>query len=268
LTQNLDKHINYPIYYHPLTWKENLILHFRLILRCPVCGHFSVMRTIRTDLQIREYCNCIICGAQNRQRQIAYVLSKRMGFSSLMGLSKNSQVSIYNTESGGILHNILSRTKNYTCSEYFGPQYKSGEIVNGVRHEDLQQLSFENDSFDILISADVFEHIPDPYKAHTEIFRVLKPGGRHIFTVPFYQEQILDERRAIINEKNEVIHLKEPLYHCDPLSSKGILVYNIFSLEMLIKMAEIGFITNIYLLKVPSAGIWGKNAVVFEAIKG
>ena len=80
-------------------------------------------------------------------------------------------------------------------------------------------------------------------------------------------ENFRDEKRAIINDSGKVIHLMEPLYHLDPLSPQGILVYNIFSLEMLVKLAEIGFVTNLYALSVPSAGIWGRNAIVFEAIK-
>jgi SAM-dependent methyltransferase len=267
LTDDLTKHLQYPIYYHSLKWKENFILHLRIILKCPVCGHFSIMKNIRTDLQIREYCHCLICGSQNRQRQIAHILSKRMGVSSLAELPNKSKAMIYNTEASGALHNILSKTRNYACSEFFGNQYKSGQIVNGVRNEDLQHLSFDDNSIDILISADIFEHLPDPYQAHKEIFRVLKSGGRHIFTVPFYQEQFLDEKRAVIDENNEIIHLKKPLYHLDPLSPAGILVYNIFSLEMLTKMAAIGFKTNLFMLNVPSAGIWGRNAIVFEAIK-
>lgn len=267
MTRDLLRQVSYPIYYHPLTRTENLLLHLRIIPKCPVCGRFSVMTNIKTDLLVREYCNCIFCNSKNRQRQIAYVLTRRMRVSSLLELSKKSEAAIYNTEASGVLHSMLRNARNYVCSEYLGPQYKSGQIINGVRHEDLQNLSFDDAVFDVMLSTDVFEHIPDPYKAHAEVFRVLRPGGRHIFTVPFYQEEFRDERRATIGQHDQIIHLLEPLYHLDPLSPQGILVYNIFSLEMLIRLAEIGFVTNFYKLKVPSAGIWGRNAVVFEAIR-
>ena len=49
-----------------------------------------------------------------------------------------------------------------------------------VRHEDLRSLSFPNNSFDLVLSAEVFEHIPEPYKALNEVFRVLKPGGSYV----------------------------------------------------------------------------------------
>jgi hypothetical protein len=267
LSIRLLKYICYPIYYQPLSLVEKLLLHLEVVIKCPVCGQYSIMKNIRTDLQIREYCNCSICNSQNRQRQIAYVLTQRMGVKSLPDMVNKTNIFIYNTEANGILHKYLCKVKNYICSEYLGSANKSGQIINGIRHEDLQNLSFDNNLFDVIISADVLEHVANPYVAHKEIFRVLKPGGRHIFTVPFYQESFMDEKRAITDENNNIIHLKEPLYHCDPLSEKGILVYNIFSIQMLVILADIGFVTNLYKLHVPSAGIWGGNAIVFEAIK-
>ncbi len=128
-------------------------------------------------------------------------------------------------------------------------------------------LSMNDGSIDLVISADVFEHIPDPYKAHKEVYRVLKTGGRHIFTVPFYQTEFRDEDRTMIDDNGNNVYLKEPLYHLDPVDPKGVLVYTIFSLEMLVKLQKIGFRTNMYLLNKPWHGIYGVNAVVFEAIK-
>ena len=92
-------------------------------------------------------------------------------------------------------------------------------------------------------------------------------GGRHIFTVPFYQTEFLDEDRTIIDSDGNTVFLKEPIYHGDPIRPEGVLVYKIFSLEMLIKLRKIGFRTNLYHLYSPLHGILGPNAIVFEAIK-
>ena len=157
--------------------------------------------------------------------------------------------------------------KGYVCSEYFGDSYRSGDLVNDVLHQDLMDLSFGNESIDLVLSSDVFEHIPDPYKAHEEVYRVLKPGGRHIFTVPFYQTEFLDEERAIADMTGNTVFLLPPLHHEDPMRSKGVLVYKIFSLEMLVRLRRIGFRTMLYQLYKPLYGILGPNAIVFEAIK-
>lgn len=158
--------------------------------------------------------------------------------------------------------------KNYFCSEYFGQAFKSGEFVGNIMHQDLMGVSFDDCSFNFVISSDVFEHIPDPYEAHREIYRILKPNGRHIFTVPFYQTEFLDEERTVVDDAGKNIFLKEPQYHGDPLRPEGALVYNIFSLQMLIELKKIGFHTNLYYLHKPLHGILGNNALVFEAIKG
>lgn len=40
-------------------------------------------------------------------------------------------------------------------------------------------------SFDVIVIADVLEHVLDPQKAAEEILRLLRPGGYAIITVPF-----------------------------------------------------------------------------------
>jgi SAM-dependent methyltransferase len=260
--------IRYPIQPRELTAVEKLALRVKVFpMICTVCGSISLI--FLTNDNFRENCYCIRCRSFNRQRQIAYVLCSILGnkkVKSLNDLHLVDNVSIYNTETGGTLHRFLSRTNHYVCSEYFGDQYKAGEYINGRMHQDLMSLSFSDNQFDFLISTDVFEHVADPYIAHQEVHRVLKPGGRHIFTVPFYQSQILDENRASI-QNGELVHHKEPLYHIDPIRPEGVLVFNIFAIEMIVKLAKIGFRTNMHHLYRPANGILGTNGLVFEAIK-
>src|SRR3972149_1646928 len=43
-----------------------------------------------------------------------------------------------------------------------------------VKYDDVNNLSFENESFDSIICLEVFEYILTPQKAISEIYRVLK----------------------------------------------------------------------------------------------
>jgi len=52
---------------------------------------------------------------------------------------------------------------------------------------DAQQLPFVNNSIDIAFTDQVLEHIPRPWLAIAEIFRVLKPGGQFIGSVSFLE---------------------------------------------------------------------------------
>lgn len=48
--------------------------------------------------------------------------------------------------------------------------------------EDMADL--ESDSVDLIISADVIEHVLDVFRATEELFRVLKPGGTLVINTP------------------------------------------------------------------------------------
>jgi SAM-dependent methyltransferase len=213
---------------------------------CPICGEVSKFE-LPTDTDPRESIYCSFCGSFNRQRQIALVICSFFGSGSLKEMDSRR---IFNTECRGALHSVLKDNQNYCCSET----------------ENLMNLSFEDSVFDLVISSDVMEHVSNPYLGFKEIYRVLKPGGRHIFTMSFNPEYFLDEIRAEMVEE-KLIHLKEPLMHLDPLDPDGCLVYTVFGLEMLVKLAHIGFHTNWYQICDYHYGTIGNNGHVFESIK-
>ena len=49
---------------------------------------------------------------------------------------------------------------------------------------DICDLPFEDNTYDFIICNHVLEHIPDDIKAMSELFRILKPGGRAILQIP------------------------------------------------------------------------------------
>lgn len=62
---------------------------------------------------------------------------------------------------------------------------------NSVEPERLKRcpgeaIAFDNDSFDVVISNDVIEHVANPEKVIEESCRVLKPGGLIVFNIPNY----------------------------------------------------------------------------------
>ncbi|MBD2604848.1 class I SAM-dependent methyltransferase [Scytonema hofmannii FACHB-248] len=200
--------------------------------------------------------------------------AKGLKFKSVKELIKKANIleeladfKIYNTETTGCLHNLLKELPNYTASEYLGTEYTSGEVINGILHQDLTKTAFADYSFDLVLSSDVFEHIPDPYEGFQEIYRILKSGGRHIFTVPFYSDRYRDEVRAKLQEDGSINHILPPVYHGDPIRAEGILVYVIFSLEMLIKLSDLGYNSRMYNVRNSWQGILGYNAIVFDTVK-
>tara|TARA_B100002051_G_scaffold256989_1_gene273975 strand:+ start:255 stop:941 length:687 start_codon:yes stop_codon:yes gene_type:complete len=55
---------------------------------------------------------------------------------------------------------------------------------------DASNMPFEDNSFDIIFSSEVLEHVLEPEKVFKEICRILKPNGRFVFSVP-------DEQRTL-----------------------------------------------------------------------
>lgn len=45
------------------------------------------------------------------------------------------------------------------------------------RMESVENMSYEDNSFDLTVSIDLTEHFPDYHKVYSEQYRVLKPGG-------------------------------------------------------------------------------------------
>jgi SAM-dependent methyltransferase len=119
---------------------------------------------------------------------------------------------------------LKNEAKGFTPTQYF-PEVKLGESHMGFRNENIEQLTFGDQSIDLHISQDVFEHIFDPAQAFREIARTLKPGGAHIFTTPLVNKNMPTEWCARLKPDGTVEHLIDPPeYHGNPVSSKGSLV--------------------------------------------
>lgn len=64
---------------------------------------------------------------------------------------------------------------------------------------DAMQMSFPDNSFDVVVCTQIYEHVPDASRMFSEIFRVLKPGGfcyfsgnnRIMFMEPHYRLPLL-----------------------------------------------------------------------------
>jgi len=185
----------------------------------------------------RERLDCPVCGLNNRQRAIAAAVLDELGRRTAAGTV------LYMMEQVTPMYRVVSeRAAGVTVhgSEYVGPEHPGGQTVRGVRHEDAEALSFAPASIDVLVSNEVFEHVPHPNQALAECARVLKPGGVMLFTVPFHTDKLHNAARAeLVN--GTVRHLAEPEYHGNPFASGGSLVFTDFGWEMLDVARAAGF---------------------------
>ncbi|MET3731339.1 class I SAM-dependent methyltransferase [Moheibacter stercoris] len=80
---------------------------------------------------------------------------------------------------------------------------------------DIQNLPFENDSFDVIFCNHVLEHVEDDKKALHELYRVMKPGGWGILQVPIryqqektFEDPTITDRQVRIEKFGQYDHVR------------------------------------------------------------
>ncbi len=211
--------------------------------KCIVCGKPTIF--VCTDKSsLRNSMECLLCRSSSRNRHVAQTLLTEVAREgrSLNDLRNKSRLAIYNTDRGGGLSRVLVGMSNYTCSGFF-PEITPGTMVEpGVYCQDLERLSFQDASFDVVITEDVLEHVRHYQTALEEIHRVLKPGGCHIFTVPFFFDRPTLVRVDTTGEAD--VNLLPPEYHGDSIRGR-ILAYRTLGFDLFGLLKSIGFETRV-----------------------
>lgn len=157
-----------------------------------------------------------------------------------------SPTAIYHVGRSGPVRGRLRRAQDFQESEH-RPDLAPGARTRGrgptCTNQDHQSLTFPDGRFDLMVSSHVLEHVPDPTLALSEAFRVLRPRGRYIFTIPGGR---LPERSAVRARvvDGEIEHLSEPQYHNSPEGAPA-LVFTDFGCDLLDTLEEIGFIATL-----------------------
>lgn len=182
---------------------------------CPICE--QEVRFIKKHTWLRDHYRCSKCNSIPRFRALIDTIKR------FYPNWKDLVIHESSPNTGASSTFLKNGCKNYSASQYFD-DVPRGDYKDGYRSEDLTALTFSDNSFDLLITQDVFEHVMEPGKAFKEIVRVLKPGGAHIFSMPWYPQLGKTRQRAKV-ENGKIIYLEEPVYHGNPVNrEKGSLV--------------------------------------------
>ena len=198
--------------------------------KCQVCGKEALFVIDESATLLREAI-CNNCGASIRTSDIAGVIGR------IVKKVNTDKFRILNLSSQGKIHEIYNHLEGYTCGEYFDG-VPSGSFKDDVMCIDLQNMPFDDESFDLIVTEDVLEHVWDINKALKEINRVLKNGGKHVFTVPIH------ENTVTMSRKNKPLDV----YHGDPLRPKGAKVITDFGRDIDSFIDKYGMKTIIYKL--------------------
>ena len=234
--------------------------------RCSACGRLAVLiyrrRVIPAELVRRwgltervaravarkESAECSRCGAKLRGRRLAAVLldlypggagerpARSVAEWSRGPAAARLRVAEINRVEG--LHDALAALPRFAPSDYIDG-VAPGTATGGVRHEDLSRLTYPDASFDLVITSETLEHVPDLNRALAEIRRVLVPGGVHLFTVPLVPGHPATFARARLAGNGTLVHLAEPIAH--PGGDRGWPVFTEFGLDFPDLVRRAGF---------------------------
>ena len=214
------------------------------------------------EMNWREHMQCPRCRLNNRMRACIHLLMK------IIAPTRESR--IYATEQSSPLYVYLHKGFPFLQGSEFmqDSALVSENSSNKLRHEDLTQLSFPTHSFDVILSFDVLEHIPDYRSAFAECARTLKSTGKMLFSVPFDANSVRNKIRAQLRKDGTIEYLLPPEYHDDPRNPEGCLCFQHFGWEMLEEMKQAGF-SNVWALSYYGReyGYLGDHQIQFLAEK-
>jgi hypothetical protein len=221
---------------------------------CNVCGEEQVF--VRRNASLREGYRCGRCKASLRYRGQADAILRtyaRHGSTTISDLVQEPEFAGLAFWEPGVLGPFrahFTTMPGYVMSDFW-PDVRPGDERDGVRCEDLMALTFPDRSFDLVVTSDIFEHVRKPFVGFAEVHRVLRPGGRHIFSIPVQEPWRATTVERVDTSGPEDVHVLEPRYHLGPGNSQHI-VYNDFGRDLVDGLAAVGFDTEVIRFESPS----------------
>jgi SAM-dependent methyltransferase len=237
--------------------------------RCVVCGRFRLLiyrrrvipprlaelwglsPRLAEALARKESLECTSCGAKLRGRRIAQVVLALYPVAWPPALSladwvrqpeiENLRVAEINRIDG--LHSFVETLPFFSGSDFEDDSGSSG-LEPGVHSEDLTCLSYADNSFDLILTSETLEHVPDLNRALSEIYRVLAPAGRHIFTVPVLPTTTSTSSRSV-KMRDGTIEDRAPRI-CHPGGDWGYPVFTEFGTDLPALLSHAGFETDVH----------------------
>jgi len=211
------------------------------VCNCPLDYELKAKLTDEEIIKFRESLQCENCQSISRDRILMWVLANCIE-------KKDSIADVTENENIKILESTATRGHAQVLDEkfhYFNIEYepeKISESKEPEKYADLQNLHFDDNYFDYVLTSDVFEHIRLDDNAFSEVFRSLSPDGYFIMTVPFNYESV-DSLIKVKPVGNQDVFLASPEYH-----AAHTLVYRIYGRDIFKKLTKYGF--NVLYLQV------------------
>jgi len=165
---------------------------------CPCCGwNLRVFTRGGLSLRVRHSGYCPRCTSKARHRR------------DWLYLKENTNLF---TDNLHLLHVSPAYALSRRLAHMANIRFVGVDIVKRpyVSHQlDITETPFSSASFDAVICIHVLEHIEDDYKAIAELYRLLKPGGWAMITVPIDLDSETYEDSRIVSPEERKKHFGE-----------------------------------------------------------
>lgn len=203
---------------------------------------------VASALVRKETLLCVHCGAKLRARRLASVLIDRYPVGGSRPRSvrewsrrpepRSLRVAEINLIEG--LHEALADLPHLRASDFWDGEGKPQALPS----ENLTRLTYANTSFDLVLTSETLEHVPDLDRALSEIHRVLRPGGWHLFTIPLKPGVTKTFTRSELDPDGSLIELATSIRH--PGGDWGYPVFTEFGSDIVEIVDRAGFETTVH----------------------
>ncbi|MEA9598534.1 class I SAM-dependent methyltransferase [Polynucleobacter sp. AP-Sanab-80-C2] len=167
-------------------------------ISCPICGEkkftenfvlwpelidaWQLSKTEAQYIDRQQGFHCDNCKNNLRAMGLSAAILREYSFNGLI-----KQFSDYHADLA-ILE--INRACNLTSFLQKSPKHKLIEYPEF----DMLDLDIQSESFDLIIHSDTLEHVENPERALAECLRILRMGGKCIFTVPIIVDRMSRSR--------------------------------------------------------------------------
>jgi SAM-dependent methyltransferase len=233
--------------------RYRLMLYGRRIIPRRLVELWGISPKLASAFARKESSFCTYCGANLRARRIARLVLSLYPIGSPPAPARSLSEWVESTDLASLrvaeinridgLHEQVLRLPHGSTSD-FHPGAEPGSIVDGVCSEDLTRLTYPDASFDLVLTSETLEHVPDLDAALSEIRRVLVPGGRHIFTIPQLPQATTTFARSVVLPDGSIEHRAPRI--CHPGGDVGYPVFTEFGADLKQVFERAGFELEVF----------------------
>lgn len=169
-------------------------------VECPTCGgHYKAFMPFR----YRQNAQCPDCNSLERHRYIYIHLKDKLNFFE----TPLKKVLHFAPDICLVKHIKDNPNIDYVTADYM-TSFTSSITIMPDHVMSIDDIKFDDNSFDVIIAIGILVMVPDDTKAMREVLRVLKPGGYAVFHDPinYQQTKTIASDTVSAEERKKIFH--------------------------------------------------------------